>query len=247
MDAEKGVLVRVGSDSIMNPWDPYAIEVAVTAAVHMEGKVTVFTMGPPQAEKVLREAVAMGVNEAILLCDSAFSGADVYATSYTLSRGLIKAGPFDLVLCGQQTTDGDTAQTPYSLAAFLDIPMVGWVKKIEKLDKEGYSVFQEISGGTMRVAGSYPVLLSVGREVMVPRVPTVLNRLKAQKSPIVTWNLKDLDNQNPQNYGLKGSPTRVKKIYIPSLEAKHPLVIETAQKEAAMIFEGLKLASRGTL
>jgi electron transfer flavoprotein beta subunit len=247
MDIEKGVLIRISSDSIMNPWDPYAIETALVAARQTEGRTVAFSMGPLHAEKILREAMAMGINESILLCDSAFAGSDVYATAYTLSCGLKKAGPFDLVLCGQQTTDGDTAQVPYSLAKFLNIPVVGWVKKIEKLDVEGYSVLQEISGGTMRVVGKYPVLLSISKEAAEPRVPTLPNRLKAEKSSVTLWGLKDFENQNPQCYGLKGSPTRVRNIFTPSFDVKHPLIIESVQAEAAMILEGLKLISREVL
>jgi electron transfer flavoprotein beta subunit len=248
MDDETGVLIRNSAGGVVNPYDFFALEAALQAheAIQAaqdagmgnagdEGEIFAITMGPPGAEQALREALAMGAASAVLLSDPAFSGADVAATSRTLAEGLRKYGVPDLIFCGQQTTDGDTAQLPFALAARLDIPAVGWVKGIEYFRQEGYSVLQELSGGTLRVRGGYPALFAIGREAVHPRAPSLPRRLAARKLPVTTWGLADLNDRDPQNYGLAGSPTRVRKLYTPVRAVKTPPLRVEASEAASLI------------
>jgi electron transfer flavoprotein beta subunit len=224
MDGETGVLVRDSAGGILNPYDLFALEAALQAASALQTVTEIFaiTMGPPSAEQALREAVAMGADSAILLSDPAFSGADVAATSRTLAGALEKYGVPDMIFCGQQTADGDTAQLPFALAARLGVPVAGWVKEIECFREDGYSVLQELSTGTVRVRGAYPALFAVSREAVQPRAPSLPRRLAARKLPVTVWGLDCLPNPDPLRYGLAGSPTRVKKLYIPMQNAKAP-------------------------
>jgi electron transfer flavoprotein beta subunit len=244
MDSETGVLVRGSAEGTLNPYDLYALEAALRAASALQdagatAEVFAITMGPPQAERALREALAIGAEAAILLSDSAFSGADVAATSRTIAEGLRKYGVPDMVFCGQQTTDGDTAQLPFSLASRLGFPAIGWVKEIEYFREDGYSVLQELSGGTVRVRGGYPALFAVSREAVQPRAPNLRRRLMAQKMPVMVWGLADLSDTVPRHYGLAGSPTRVRKLYIPLQNIKTPPLRVEAEKAASLIRKAL--------
>lgn len=215
MDPEKGVLVRIAAESMLNPYDGYAIEAALQIAARTGGEVTAISMGPASAQAVLREALAMGVQQAALLCDSAFAGADVYATAFTLAAGMQTLGGFDAVVCGQQTTDGDTAQVPYSLAAQLDVPAIGWVTEIASADAMGFALRQEITGGEQMVSGTWPAVIAVSRDCCQMRMPTLMSRLQAQQKAIQTLSLSDMPLPQGKYYGLSGSPTRVKKIFAP--------------------------------
>ncbi|MDR1219769.1 MAG: electron transfer flavoprotein subunit beta/FixA family protein [Treponema sp.] len=253
MDGETGVLVRDSAGGILNPYDLFALEAALRVASALQAtaapqsvttgtaatEIFAITMGPPSAEQALREALAMGVDSAILLSDSAFSGADVAATSRTLAEALKKYGVPDMIFCGQQTTDGDTAQLPFALAARLDVPVVGWVKEIECFGEDGYSVLQELSTGTVRVRGAYPALFAISREAARPRAPSLPRRLAAKKLPVTVWGLACLPNPDPLRYGLAGSPTRVKKLYIPVQNAKTPPRRVEAAEAASLIRNAL--------
>ncbi|MDR2160083.1 MAG: electron transfer flavoprotein subunit beta/FixA family protein [Treponema sp.] len=253
MDSETGVLIRSSAGGTINPYDLFALEAALQAAAALQitaaagaagtaddaGELFVITMGPPRAEEALREALAMGAAPAILLSDPAFSGADVAATSRTLAEGLRKHGVPDLLFCGQQTTDGDTAQLPFALAARLGIPALGWVKGIEYFRKEGYSVLQELSGGTVRVRGDYPALFAVSREAVHPRAPSLPRRLAARKLPVTVWGLADLPDRDPRHHGLAGSPTRVRKLYPPVQNVKTPPLRVEAAEAVSLIQKAL--------
>ena len=203
-----GNLDRSQGGSQLNPGDFYAVEAALELAEAFHGSVTALSMGPPSAEAVLRTAVSMGAAEGVLLSDRAFAGADVYATARTLAQGIRSLGTFDLIICGQQTTDGDTAQLPFSLAAQLELPALGWVKKLE-LQQERLSVLQELSGGTQRAVCPVPCLLAVGQEIGRPRIPSLRDQLRARSSKIRHLSLEDLPDRDPTHYGLAASPTRV--------------------------------------
>lgn len=248
MDDVTGVLDRSSSIPAMNPYDRYALEAALLAAAALSKDrnarvpVIAVSMGPLSAEKVLREALAMGVDEAVLLSDPAFSGSDVSATSRALAGVFKTLSVPDIIFCGQQTTDGDTAQLPFALAARLNIPAVGWVKKIERFHSEGFSVLQELSEGTVKVTGTWPVLFAVSREGLYPRMPSLTRRLAAQKMPVAFWKLEDLPDRDAGKYGLSGSPTKVQKIYTPEFPAKNtPLKLEPAPA-AALIRDALEAA-----
>jgi electron transfer flavoprotein beta subunit len=255
MDGETGLLIRSSAEGVINPYDLFALEAALRAASALQtagpqavkpafapetaAEVLALTMGPPSAERALREALAMGASSALLLTDSAFSGADAAATSRTLAEALRKYGVPDLIFCGQQSTDGDTAQLPFALAARLGIPAVGWVKEIEYFREGGYSVLQELSLGTVRVRGRYPALFAISREAVQPRAPSLPRRLAARKMPITTWGLADLPDPEPRRYGLTGSPTRVRKLYTPVPEIKTPPLRVDAAGAASLIRRAL--------
>ena len=228
MDKANGVLDRSKAGGRMNPWDSYALEVGLRIAKETGGKVTAFSMGPKTAEQSLREALSMGADDAVLLCDKAFAGADVFATAYAISQGIKALGDFDIIVCGQQTTDGDTAQLPFSLAVRLDIPAIGWVKKIEHADENSVTLLQELSFGTQKAVCKAPFLMAVGDGIGRVRIPTLREQLKAKRKEIKVLSLQDLENKDPESYGLIASPTRVVKIH----EAEHPQKCEPLEMDA---------------
>jgi len=215
IDPETNTLVRSGVQSIVNPFDMYAIEEGVRLKEKFGGTVTIITMGPPQAEEALREAISLGADGAILISDRAFAGSDTWATSYTLSRAIQKIGKFDIIICGKQAIDGDTAQVGPGIAAFLDMPQITFVKKIEdikdslmrseRMTEEGYDI----------VESPLPCLITVVKEINEPRLPSLKGKLRAKKAEIKKLEAKDLD-ADPDLLGLKGSPTKVVKIFTPS-------------------------------
>jgi electron transfer flavoprotein beta subunit len=160
MDSSTGALDRSSAGVVINPYDRYAIEAALRAAAALPDvtEIVAVSMGPPSAEKVLREALAMGASRAVLLCDTAFSGSDVSATSRALAEVFENLSVPEIIFCGQQTTDGDTAQLPFALAARLGIPALGWVKKMEYFRSDEFFVLQELSGGTVKAKGGYPAV-----------------------------------------------------------------------------------------
>ena len=214
IDPETNTRVRSGVQSIVNPFDMYAIEEGVRLKEKFGGLVTILTMGPPQAEEALREAISLGADEAVLVSDRAFAGSDTWATSYTLSRTIQKIGKFDIIICGKQAIDGDTAQVGPGIAAFLDIPQITFVKKIEdikdfliraeRMTEEGYDI----------VESPLPCLITVVKEINEPRLPSLKGKMKAKKVEIKKLEAKDLD-ADPDSLGLKGSPTKVVKIFTP--------------------------------
>ncbi|HEY8500420.1 MAG TPA: electron transfer flavoprotein subunit beta/FixA family protein, partial [Clostridia bacterium] len=159
VDEQTGVLKRAGIESKMNPYDLYALETALRIKERVGGTITVLTMGPMQAESIIREAYMMGVDEGYILSDRTFAGADVLATSYTLSQGIKIIGNFDLIICGKQTTDGDTAQVGPAIAEHLDIPHVAWVSKINEVDDRKITVEQDLAESVECVELYYPCLI----------------------------------------------------------------------------------------
>ena len=235
MDPNLGVLIRSGAANIMNPYDLFAIEVALRVREAAGGSVAAFTMGPPDAEQVLRLAFAMGVDEGYLLTDECFAGADVFATSFTLAQGITAAGRYDLIVCGQQTTDGDTAQVPFSLAEQLHLPVLGWVKEIEEVGTDRITVLQEMTGTIYRSQVQFPLVIAVNGNTVQPRLPTLRLKLKAAKMPVIILNLASMQEQDPQRYGQRGSPTRVQKISAPAVVSKSCLITTDAEKTAALL------------
>lgn len=206
-----GTVRRMAGQGILNPYDYAAIEAALFTARALGGTVTAFSMGPSGAEQVLLGSLALGVSEAVLLCDSAFAGADVFATAFTLSRAIRLAGGFDYIFCGQQTTDGDTAQLPFSLAAQLGISAFGWVKKLIRADELLLECTQEYSGGTRQIRANAPCVLAMQRDSFPVRQATLAQRLQAAGQKVTVWGLVELGEG--AHYGLRGSPTRVKRLF----------------------------------
>ncbi len=214
INPETNTLVREGVKSIINPFDTYAIEAGVRLKEKFGGKVTVVTMGPPQAKDALREAISVGCDEAILVSDRAFAGSDTWATSYTLSQAIKKIGSFDIIICGKQASDGDTAQVGPGISTWLDIPQVTYVKKIEEAGTSKIKVERMMEEGYEVIETPLPCLLTVVKEINEPRLPSLKGKMKASKIEIFTYSAKDI-NAESQNIGLEGSPTKVVKIFMP--------------------------------
>ena len=214
INPETNTLIREGVESIINPFDLYAIEEAVRIKEKHSGEVTVISMGPPQVESALREAISLGADRAVHLCDRAFAGADTWATSYALARGIRKIGDYDLVICGKQAIDGDTAQVGPGIAVGLDIPQLTYIKKIEEISEGKIRVQRMIEEGYQVLEGDLPCLLTVVKEINEPRLPSLKGKMKAKKAEITTWTAEDIEAEL-NLIGLNGSPTQVVKIFSP--------------------------------
>jgi electron transfer flavoprotein beta subunit len=215
IDPETNTLKREGVASIINPFDMYAIEEGLRLKERLDGaEVVVVSMGPPQAEEALREAVSMGCDSAVLLSDRKFAGSDTWATSYTLSRAVKKIGDYAVILCGKQASDGDTAQVGPGVSTHLDIPQVTYVKKIEEIDGEKAKVERMTEEGFDIIETPVPAVFTVVKEINEPRLPSLKGKMKAKKAEIPVWTAEDLEC-NEKKIGLDGSPTRVVKVFTP--------------------------------
>ena len=215
IDPVTNTLIREGVESVINPFDTYAIEEAVRLKERFGGKVVVISMGPPQAENALKEAISLGCDEAILVSDRKFAGSDTWATSYTLSCAIKKIEGFDIILCGKQASDGDTAQVGPGISTHLDIPQVTYVKKIEEIKDNKARVERMTEEGYDIVETPLPVLLTVVKEINTPRLPSLKGMMKAKAAKVTKWNADDIE-ADPKSIGLDGSPTRVVKIFSPA-------------------------------
>lgn len=214
INPQTNTLIREGVPSIANPFDMYALEEGIRIKERHGRTVTVITMGPPQAESVLREAISMGADKAILVSDKRFSGADTLATSSTLAQGIKKIHSYDLIICGKQAIDGDTAQVGPELAEILGIPIVTYVRKIEEIHEGNIIVQRMMEDGYEVITTSLPALLTVVKEINIPRLPSLKGKMRARKEEIPVWNAEDIGG-DPSSYGLSGSPTWVVKIFSP--------------------------------
>ncbi len=217
IDPQTNTLIRTGVESICNPYDIVAVEAAVRLAGNHGGNVTVISMGPPQAESALRDCLAVGATEAILLSDRAFAGADTLATSYTLARAITTiaaAAPVDLVICGKQAIDGDTAQTGPGLATRLGFEQLTYVSEIISATGETIRVRREVDGGSEIIESRLPTLLTVELELGAPRYPSLPELIRSVRQEVKVWGAKDIGATTEQ-LGLKGSPTSVKEIFAP--------------------------------
>lgn len=215
IDPETGVLKRNGVSAKMNPYDLYALETALQLKKQTGAHVAVITMGPLQAQAVIRESYMMGVDEGYLLSDRRFAGSDVLATSYALAGGIKTIGTFDIIICGKQTTDGDTSQVGPAIAEHLNIPHVTWVSRIESVDKKGIVVEQNMEDSFEAVRLPFPCLISVEKNIYTPRLPSYLNMKKTKDLPVKMISLSELSDRSEKNYGLSGSPTQVERIFQP--------------------------------
>nr|WP_300095851.1 electron transfer flavoprotein subunit beta/FixA family protein [Sedimentibacter sp.] len=219
VDPVTGVLKRNGVDSKMNPYDLYAIETALRVKEKTGGTITVITMGPPQAAGVIREAFAMGADEGVLISDRKFGGADVLATSYTLAQGIKKTGDFELILCGKQTTDGDTAQVGPEVSEWLNIPSVSNVCKIIDIEEKFISVEMDMTDDIEIAKVEYPCLLAVDKDIFMPRLPSYRRKINTKDKEITVMSIDDMEDKDEKHYGLNGSPTQVQRIFPPSVNA----------------------------
>jgi electron transfer flavoprotein beta subunit len=243
INPETNTLIREGVKSIINPFDMYALEEGVRLKEKFGGKSIVITMGPPQADAALREAISLGIDEAILLSDRAFAGSDTWATSYTLAQAIRKIGAFDLIICGKQASDGDTAQVGPGISAHLDIPQVTYVKKIEEIKEKHLRVERMMEEGYEIIETPLPALLTVVKEINEPRLPSLKGLMRAKSAKITVWGQKDLD-LDPQGIGLCGSPTQVVKIFSPPARIGGQILsgepAEIAQKLVELLKEEIR-------
>jgi electron transfer flavoprotein beta subunit len=217
INPETNTLIREGVESIVNPFDLHAIEEALKIKENIgEGEIIAISMGPPQAKDALKEVIAMGVDKAYLVSDKEFAGADTLATSYTLSQAIKKIEPFDLILCGKQAIDGDTAQVGPGLAGHLNIPQVAYVKNIERIDKSSARVQRITEEGFQIIETPLPALLTVVKDINIPRLPTLRGKLRAKKEEIPLLTHGDLST-DPERIGLTGSATWVVKVFSPEV------------------------------
>jgi electron transfer flavoprotein alpha/beta subunit len=243
INPETGTLIREGVPSIVNPFDMYAIEEGLRLKEQFGGKVTIISMGPPQAKEALKEAVAMGADEAILLSDRAFAGSDTWATAYTLSQAIRKLGAFDVILCGKQAIDGDTGQVGPGIARQLNISQLTYVFKIRQLDPQAHTVVVErlLEEGREVVETALPALLTVVKDINQPRYPTFLGIRRATKMEIPVWGAADLPEADAGRLGLKGSPTQVVKVFSPPKREGEVDIIQgnTVEETAAILADKL--------
>jgi len=239
IDPQTNTLIREGVQSIINPFDTYAIEEAIRLKEKFGGKSTVITMGPPQAESALREAMSLGIDEAILLSDRAFAGSDTLATSYTLTKAIMKIKNFDIIICGKQASDGDTAQVGPGISAHLDIPQITYVKKIEEI-KDGYGTFERMTEeGYEIIKSPLPCLITVVKEINEPRLPSLKGLMRSKKATITKWTSVDLDIEEDR-LGLDGSPTQVVKIFTPPPRPKGKIFDGTIDDAVNHLIEIIK-------
>ena len=240
IDPKTNTLVRDGVPSILNPFDEFAIEEGVQLREKFGGTVTAITMGPPQAEEVLRTALAMGVDKVILLSDRAFAGSDTLATSYTLSKAIEKLGEIDLVITGKQAIDGDTAQVGPGIAARLESAQLTYVSKVEDVnpDEGTMIVHRLLDGGTERVESKLPALLTVVKDINQPRKPSILKMKKARNAEIPVWGADDI-GADPDQLGQTGSPTWVEHIFSPEQKSEGEMISGDPEEAVATILDAI--------
>lgn len=237
IDPETNTLIRSGVESICNPYDLVATEAAVQLTEKHGGKVTVISMGPPQAESALRECLALGAHEAILLSDKSFAGADTLASSYTLAQAIARIAtvdPVHLVICGKQAIDGDTAQTGPGIATRLGYTQFTYVSDIVECNPESgiIRVRREVEGGTEIIEGDLPALLTAELELATPRYASLPDLVRAISQKITIWGANEVGGLR-ERLGLKGSPTSVKEIFVPPVR-KGGLLFDTTQNKQAV-------------
>lgn len=237
VDPENGTLKRMGAESKTNPYDLFALETALRIREKLGGTVTVLTMGPGQAESMIRDAYAMGADDGVILSDRKFAGSDVLATSYTLSQGIRAIGGANLIICGKQTTDGDTAQIGPAIAEHLGMPHTAWVSEICDVTAEDITVRQNLGSVTQVSKMNYPCLVTVDKDLVVPRLPSYRRMRDTREKEIKFLSFGDLEDQDLSRYGLIGSPTSVERIFPPDEKQGQVTVAGDADQKAAALYD----------
>jgi electron transfer flavoprotein beta subunit len=239
LDPKTNTMAREGVTSIMNPFDRHALEAAVQLRESTGGKVTALSMGPPQAEEVLREAVSCGSDGGTLVSDRAFAGADTWATTYTLGKAVEKLGEFDLIVCGKQAIDGDTAQVGPGLAHRLDIPYVTCVRKIVSCEKGILRLERMMDDGYDEVEVDLPALITVVKEINEPRVPSLKGKMKSKKMEIPVLSAADI-GADPDCIGLPGSPTQVQRVFTPEPRGERTILSGSLEEQIEQLLTVLE-------
>jgi len=238
IDQETGRIKREGVDAVVNPFDEFAVEEGIRLKEKHGGRVKVMTMGPPMAEQALRDAIAVGCDEAWLATDRAFAGADTWATSFTLAKCIEKMAPYDLIICGLKTTDGDTGQTGPEMAEHLGIPHICYVNKILSVSDGKITATRMLDDGVETLEAPLPAVITLTKEINQPRLATLRGRLAAKKAEIKQITIKDVGGA-PDDYGLNGSFTRVIKVFTPTPPSGGDMVEGTPEVLAERILQKL--------
>ena len=241
IDRATNRLNRAGVPAVMNPFDENALEVALRLKDAVPGStVTVVTMGPPQAEAAVREALARGATDGVLVCGREFGGADTWATGYTLALAIRKLGPVDLLLFGKQATDGDTAQVGPGVAYHLGLPVLTYAKSVEPAGDKALKVVRTTEDGHEEWEVDLPCALTVVKEAGELRIGSLKSKMAAKKAQIPVWGVAELE-PDPDLIGLKGSPTRVTKVFAPPVKTNRVRLegtpAEQAEKLVALLAE----------
>lgn len=199
----------------------------------------VISMGPPQAEAILKEAISVGADRAILLSDRAFAGADTWATAATLAMALDKLGDVKLVIFGKQTLDGDTGQVGPELAQKMNMPFIGYASAVEKLGKRKMTVKRLAEENYEMLEVRLPAAISVGKDINEPRVPSLRGKMRAKKEEIPVWTMKELE-ADPEKVGLSGSYTQVVKIFTPKIAHDVKMLEGTPEEMVEELYKNLK-------
>ena len=245
IDPVTGVLIRDGKNTKMNPYDLYALETALRIKESVKDcNISTITMGPPSATEVLKESLWMGCDDAALLTDRKFAGADVVATSYTISQGIRALGEYDLIICGKQTTDGDTAQVGPEIAECLNIPHISYVDKIIEVKEKSIVVSTSMDKTVETWEVEFPCLITVDKGIYTPRLPSYKRGKNFKDYQYKFMTLNDMEDKAECRYGLKGSPTQVERMFPPSKNTDKEIWNGTSDELAMRIeskLEDLKL------
>ncbi len=239
IDPQKGTLIREGIKGVMNPFDVYALEEGLRIKERVSGKVFCISMGPPQAKDMLKEAISLGADEAFLLTDKNFAGADTQATSLALSVAIKKLFNFDLIICGRQAIDGDTGQVGPELADKLGIPHITYVRKIVSISSDKIVCERLLDDGYETIESSMPALITVVKEINEPRVPSVRGMMRAKRYKVKELSASDLEIDKTL-VGLLGSPTRVVKTFQAKIRRETVFLSGTPDEIASSLLEKLK-------
>jgi len=239
LDPETNTMAREGVESIMNPYDRHALEEAVCLKERLGGTVTALSMGPPQAADVLREAISCGADRGVLVSDRGFAGADTWATSYTLAKAIETIGGADLILCGKQAIDGDTAQVGPGLAARMRLPYVTCVQKTREAKEDSITVERMMDDGYDVVRLPLPALLTVVKDINEPRVPSLKGKMRAKKATIETLSAEDI-GADPNCIGLAGSPTQVVRVFSPQARGDREIFDGSVDEQVEQLVDRLR-------
>ncbi|MBE3115156.1 MAG: electron transfer flavoprotein subunit beta/FixA family protein [Actinobacteria bacterium] len=242
IDPETNTLIREGIENIINPFDAYAIEEGVRIRERSsseEVEVIALTMGPPQSKEILREAISVGVDRAILLSDRAFAGADTWATSTTLAKAINKIGDCRLIILGKQTLDGDTGQVGPELAQRLNIPFIGYASSILEINRNKMKVKRLMEDRYETFEINLPAAISVVKDINIPRVPSLRGKMKAKSAEIPVWNAKQLEADEDE-VGLSGSYTQVVKIFTPKIKHEIKMIEGSPGEQVEQLYKELK-------
>jgi electron transfer flavoprotein beta subunit len=238
MNKETNTIIREGVEAIINPFDMHAVEEGLRIKERLGGKVTVLSMGIPSVAELLKTTIGLGADDAVLLSDRAFAGADTLATSYALSMGIRKMESVDLVICGKQATDGDTAQVGPSLAEKLGWPHTTYVRKIEEINEKYIRCQRMTDDGYEVIEMPLPAVITVVKEINEPRLPSLKNMMRAKKAVVSVWTADDV-GADKNLCGLKGSPTQVVKTFVPVHEVKSEMIEGNAEEQAMKLADKL--------